>query len=85
MQSGTGPGLVAIAFARHVGSVLAVDPEPEMLRLAREAVRVAGVPVEVREGISETLGPAWGRFQAVTLGRSFHWMDRTRRCGSSMG
>src|SRR5262249_47483123 len=63
------------------------DPEPEMLRLATEAVRTAGAAgaaVEVREGSSETLGPAWGRFRAVTMGRSFHWMDRAetlRRLG----
>jgi SAM-dependent methyltransferase len=76
LDLGTGPGMVAIAFAPYVGSVLAVDPEPEMLRIAREAVRAVGVAVEVREGSSETLEPAWGQFRAVTLGRSFHWMDR---------
>ncbi len=78
LDLGTGPGVVAIAFAPYVGSVLAVDPEPEMLQIAREAVRAAGVAVEVREGSSETLWPGWGRFRAVTLGRSFHWMDRPK-------
>jgi SAM-dependent methyltransferase len=78
LDLGTGPGVVAIAFAPYVGSALAVDPEPEMLRIAREAVRAAGVAVEVREGSSETLGPAWGHFRAVTLSRSFHWMDRAQ-------
>jgi Methyltransferase domain len=68
--------VLAIAFAPHVGSVLAVDPEPEMLRIAREAVAASGAAIEVREGSSETLGPEWGRFRAVTMGRSFHWMDR---------
>jgi len=76
LDLGTGPGLLALAFAPHVGSVLAVDPEPEMLRLATEAVRAAGAAVEVRAGSSETLAPDWGRFRAVTMGRSFHWMDR---------
>jgi len=76
LDLGTGPGLLALAFAPYVRSVLAVDPEPEMLRLATEAVRTAGAAVEVREGSSETLVPAWGRFRAVTMGRSFHWMDR---------
>jgi SAM-dependent methyltransferase len=78
LDLGTGPGVVAIAIAPHVGSVLAVDPEPEMLRVAREAVRAAGVTVEVREGSSDTLAPGWGEFRAVTFGRSFHWMDRVR-------
>jgi SAM-dependent methyltransferase len=76
LDLGTGPGLLALAFAPHVGSVLAVDPETEMLRRAEEAVRTAGAAVEVRAGSSETLGPDWGRFRAVTMGRSFHWMDR---------
>jgi precorrin-6B methylase 2 len=76
LDLGTGPGLLALAFAPHVGSVLAVDPEPEMLRQARQAVRATGVAVEVREGSSETLTAEWGRFRAVTMGRSFHWMDR---------
>jgi len=76
LDLGTGPGVLALAFAPHVGSVLAVDPEPEMLRIAREAVAAAGAAIEVREGSSETLGPEWGRFRAVTMGRSFHWMDR---------
>jgi len=76
LDLGTGPGLLALAFAPHVGSVLAVDPEPEMLRVATEAVRAAGAQVEVRAGSSDTLGPDWGRFRAVTMGRSFHWMER---------
>ena len=76
LDLGTGPGVLALAFAPCVGSVLAVDPEPEMLRVAREAVAAAGAAIELREGSSETLGPEWGRFRAVTMGRSFHWMDR---------
>jgi ubiquinone/menaquinone biosynthesis C-methylase UbiE len=76
LDLGTGPGVLAVAFAPHVGSVLALDPEPEMLREARRAVAAAGVRVEVREGSSETLGPDLGTFRAVTMGRSFHWMDR---------
>ena len=76
LDLGCGPGTVAIAFAPFVGSVLAVDPEPGMLAEARAAVARSGANVDVREGSSLTLGPAWGRFQAVTMGRSFHWMDR---------
>ena len=76
LDLGTGPGLLALAFAPYVGSVVAVDPEPEMLRLAEEAVRASGAAVELRQGRAETLGPDWGRFRAVTMGRSFHWMDR---------
>jgi SAM-dependent methyltransferase len=76
LDLGTGPGVLALAFAPHVASVLALDPEPEMLRVARLAVAEAGGAVEVREGSSESLGPELGAFRAVTMGRSFHWMDR---------
>jgi len=76
LDLGTGPGVLALAFAPHVGSVLALDPEPEMLAVARRAVAAAGVSVEVREGSSETIGAELGTFRAVTMGRSFHWMDR---------
>ena len=76
LDLGTGPGVLALAFAPHVGSIVGVDPEPEMRRVAAEAVRAAGAAVEVRAGSAETLGPELGRFRAVTMGRSFHWMDR---------
>jgi SAM-dependent methyltransferase len=78
LDLGCGPGPLALAFSPFVGSVVAVDPEPEMLRVAREAVAAAGAAVEVREGSSESLGPRWGHFRAVTMGRSFHWMDRAQ-------
>jgi len=75
LDLGCGPAQLALAFAPRVGSVVAMDPEPEMLRLARQAAR--GVAnVEVMEGRSDDLGPALGRFKAVVIGRAFHWMDR---------
>src|SRR5262245_6291519 len=52
MDLGCGPAQLAVAFAPFVGRVLALDPEPAMLALAREAA--LGVPnVEVIEGRSE--------------------------------
>lgn len=75
MDLGCGPAQLAMAFAPFAGAVLALDPEPAMLAIAREAVQ--DVPnVEVVQGSSETLGPHLGRFRAVLIGRAFHWMDR---------
>jgi SAM-dependent methyltransferase len=75
MDLGCGPAQLALAFAPFCGEVLALDPEPAMLALAREAAQ--GVPnVRVVEGRSEDLGPQLGTFRAVTIGRAFHWMDR---------
>jgi 2-polyprenyl-3-methyl-5-hydroxy-6-metoxy-1,4-benzoquinol methylase len=73
LDLGCGPGQLAKAFAPKVGSVLGIDPEPEMLALARQA---SASNVHWRQGSSHDLGPELGRFQLVTMGRSFHWMDR---------
>jgi SAM-dependent methyltransferase len=75
MDLGCGPAQLAVAFAPFVGQVLAFDPEPAMLVLAREAA--LGAPnVEVVQAGSEDLGPRLGTFRAVMIGRAFHWMDR---------
>jgi SAM-dependent methyltransferase len=73
LDLGCGPGQLAIAFAAFAKTVVGVDPEPEMLRIAR-----ARAPQSVQwiEGSSYDLGLHWGSFRLVTMGRSFHWMDR---------
>jgi SAM-dependent methyltransferase len=73
LDLGCGPGQLARAFAPLVAGVLGVDPEPEMLRLARID---APANVEWRQDGSYGIGPHLGRFRLVTMGRSFHWMDR---------
>lgn len=74
LDLGTGPGVLAIAFARWFTGVLAVDPEPEML--AEGARLAAGLPITFREGSSDDLSPKWGPARLATIGRAFHWMDR---------
>jgi SAM-dependent methyltransferase len=84
LDLGCGPGQLAIAFAPLVGSVLAIDPEPEMRRIAAEAAAAGGVTIELLAGSSYDLGVHLGRFRLVTIGRAFHWMDRVetlRRLG----
>jgi SAM-dependent methyltransferase len=76
LDLGCGPGILALAFARLGMAVTAMDPEPEMLAAARAAAFEANLDIEFREGSSYDLGPALGRFRLVTMGRSFHWMDR---------
>jgi SAM-dependent methyltransferase len=76
LDLGCGPGQLALAFAPLVGQVVGVDPEPEMLRIARaEAVRAA-LRIDFREGSSSDLGIDLGVFRLVVIGRAFHWMDR---------
>jgi SAM-dependent methyltransferase len=73
LDLGCGPGQLAKAFSPLVREAVGVDPEPEMLRIA-----AMDQPANVRfvEGSSYDIGPGWGRFKLVTMGRSFHWMDR---------
>jgi trans-aconitate methyltransferase len=75
LDLGCGPGMLAGAFALLAGEVIAMDPEPEMLRIAAEEFSSAGRISFVR-GSSFDLSPALGRFRVVTMGRSFQWMDR---------
>jgi ubiquinone/menaquinone biosynthesis C-methylase UbiE len=76
LDLGCGPGPLALAFAPLVGEVIGIDPEPEMLRVAREEAARAGVSVGFREGSSRELGADLGTFRLVAIGRAFHWMNR---------
>jgi SAM-dependent methyltransferase len=76
MDLGCGPGTLALAFAPLVGSVVAVDPEPAMLALAEAALAEFKSRVVLIQGSSNDLGPHFGTFKLVTIGRAFHWMDR---------
>lgn len=79
LDLGCGPGPVAIPIAHLFDEVVAMDPEPEMLIEGRAQAEHAGVSnIEFRHGSSEDLSPALGRFRLVTMGNSFHWMERQR-------
>jgi SAM-dependent methyltransferase len=75
LDLGCGPGQLGRAFAPSVAAVVGIDPEPEMLRIAREMS--AGLTnVDWLEGSSYDLSPTLGNFKLVSIGRAFHWMDR---------
>jgi SAM-dependent methyltransferase len=76
MDLGCGPGLLAIAFAPLVAEVVAIDPEREMLKRAEEAAGDLGGRIRFVEASSNDLGPQFGTFRLVAIGRAFHWMDR---------
>ena len=73
LDLGCGPGQLARAFAPYVREVVGIDPEPEMLRLARQGGPDNALWIEAS---SYDIGPHLGRFGLATMGRSFHWMDR---------
>lgn len=76
MDLGCGPGLLAIPFATAGMAVTGIDPEPAMLAAARDAAQKAGAALELKQGSSFDMPAGIGPFRLVTMGRSFHWMDR---------
>jgi trans-aconitate methyltransferase len=76
LDLGCGPGQLALGFARLAGTVTAIDPESEMLRIAAADAATAGYEIRFIEGSSYDIGPALGCFRLTTIGRAFHWMDR---------
>ncbi|GLK83308.1 class I SAM-dependent methyltransferase [Ancylobacter defluvii] len=76
LDLGCGPAPLAIGFARLGLDVTGMDPEPSMLAAARAEAEAARVRLELVQGSSYDLSPKLGRFGAVVMGRSFHWMDR---------
>jgi SAM-dependent methyltransferase len=76
LDLGCGPGFLAVAFAPHAGKVIGLDPEPAMLEAAVAYSRERRAAVEFRLGSSYDLHNFTETFQLVTMGRSFHWMDR---------
>src|SRR5690349_10311890 len=76
LDLGCGTGMLAIGFARLGMAVTAMDPEPEMLAAAGSAAQAQGLPVTMLAGGSQQLTSAMGPYRLVTMGRSFHWMDR---------
>jgi SAM-dependent methyltransferase len=79
---GCGPGLLAAAFAPHVRKVVGIDPEPAMLEAAATYTRERGVEVTLQLGSSYELDKLTETFHLVTMGRSFHWMDRAATLGA---
>jgi SAM-dependent methyltransferase len=75
LDLGCGPGPLARAFAPLAGEVVAMDPEPAMLR-AGQAAHAGIANIRFVAGGWQDLAPSLGRFRLVVMGRSFHWMDR---------
>lgn len=77
LDLGCGPGQLARAFRPHMAAAEGWDPDPEMLALAAEITAQAGMDVSYRCAASHDVDPAGPALRMVTIGRAFHWMDRT--------
>jgi SAM-dependent methyltransferase len=69
LDVGCGTGKVAVALLRHGLPVLGVEPDGRMAALARQR----GVPVEV--ATFERWEPAGRRFDLITCGQAWHWIN----------
>ncbi|AUZ33897.1 SAM-dependent methyltransferase [Arthrobacter sp. PGP41] len=67
VEVGAGDGLNFPHYPPAVTRVLAVEPEPHLRRLAREAASHAPVPVEVVDGLAERLPCTDGSADAVVV------------------
>lgn len=76
LDLGCGPGFLAVALAPYAREVVGIDPEPAMLEQAVTFAAQRGAQVTFQQGSSYELGTQLGQFHLVTMGRSFHWMDR---------
>jgi ubiquinone/menaquinone biosynthesis C-methylase UbiE len=77
LDLGCGPGTLSIPLSRFVAEVVALDVDAGMLaegeRLAAHAGRAN---IRWLRSRAEDVAVDLGRFRLVTLGQSFHWMDR---------
>ncbi|MEQ4720624.1 class I SAM-dependent methyltransferase [Nonomuraea sp. B19D2] len=86
LDLGCGTGQLTIPLAGHVAEAVGVDPEPDMLAEAAQQALAAGIGnVTWVRGSSADLPGGLGRFRLVTMGRSFHWMDREQVLGALAG
>ncbi len=86
LDLGCGTGQIAIPLAKDFEEVVGLDPESDMLREAKRQAKKAGVRnvkwvLGKAEEVSQprlraTHGQAAGPFRLITLGASFHWMNR---------
>jgi ubiquinone/menaquinone biosynthesis C-methylase UbiE len=77
LDLGCGPGTITIPMSHMVGHVLGIDPSEDMLNQGR--IRGASANCHNIEWLcarAEEVTEALGIFDVVTMGQSFHWMDR---------
>jgi SAM-dependent methyltransferase len=77
LDLGCGPGVIALALADRVHSVVGVDPDRGMLEQAELARRESGAHnVRWICSTAEDFDDEPGTYDLITIGSAFHWMDR---------
>jgi SAM-dependent methyltransferase len=79
LDAGCGTGFVCLPLSRWFEDVVAIDPEPDMVRVAARAAHERGVRnVRFLPLRAEEVPPALAPLRLVTFGNSFHWTDRVK-------
>jgi len=73
LDLGAGTGLLTRRLASHGHDVLAVEPDPQMLRVLTESL-----PIEALVGHAEDIPLGDKTADAVTIGQAYHWFDRQK-------
>ena len=85
LDVGCGTGAVTIPAKMKVGSkgsVAGIDPAPEMIAVARQKAKQAGLDIDFRVGVIESLPFSDATFDAVTSSLMMHHLtDRLRATG----
>jgi len=77
LDLGCGTGELARPLHADFAEVVGVDSSPEMIAEARRQGERSGIAnIRWRCLPAEAMSDQLGRFRLVTLGNSFHWMDR---------
>jgi SAM-dependent methyltransferase len=78
LDLGAGPGQLSLLIAPLAAEVMAIEPEPDMLREGQKRAQAAGIDnVKFISGSSDdlpALRASLGLFRAALMGQSFHWM-----------
>jgi ubiquinone/menaquinone biosynthesis C-methylase UbiE len=86
LDLGCGTGQIAIPISQSVKEVAALDPEPEMLsegKLRAEKSAMTNISwVNAGSEDLADLSSELGKFQLVTIGTAFHWMEQEKTLNS---
>lgn len=74
LEAGAGTGKATVELARRGVEVVALEPDPAMVALARR--RVEGLPVRIEQRAFEEWTGEPGAFDLVVSAQAWHWIDR---------
>lgn len=77
LDLGCGTGELARPLAKSFAKVVALDPDSDMLKIGQRIAKAAKIAnISWQKGSSKELIGVKGRFDLITMGQSFHWMDQ---------